>query len=271
MQAILGASFSRLRTAQHITQQRAARALHYDPSRISKLESGECLWNADIAGSLLDLYQVDPAESSKYLTWARQVRGPWWPDICEDGDTGLDDLLDQEPMRRIRGYSLATVPELLQTEDYARAALEITLGDAPADQVDQLVEARLRRQAVLRRADPPVVWLIVEETALQRRIGGETVWRRQIEHLADMVAELPWLRLQIMDDAAQGPLLAHHDFSILRFVDPALPDLVRVRELTGTMCFDLPGDTKRYLETADGLAARAAVPRDTVRRLAALR
>lgn len=271
MQAILGATFSRLRVARHITQQRAAQALHYDPSRISKLESGECLWNEDIAGGLLNLYQVDPAESSKYLAWARQVRDPWWPDACDDGDTGLDDLLDQEPMRRIRGYGLTTVPELLQTADYARAALELTLPNAPADQIEQLVAARLRRQTVLRRAEPPIVWLVVEETALRRRIGGEAVWHRQIEHLIALLDELPWLRVQIIDEAEQGPLLAHHEYSLLRFVDAALPDLVCVRELTGTMCFDLPGDTKRYLETSDAPAARAAPPRETVDRLSALR
>ncbi len=85
----------------------------------------------------------------------------------------------------LRTFELALVPGLLQTAEYARAVLSTRVGTTE-DQIDQWVAARLERQAILARDDPPLLWVMLDEGALHRRIGGPDVMGHQVEHLADM-------------------------------------------------------------------------------------
>ncbi|WP_153805399.1 helix-turn-helix transcriptional regulator [Nocardia sp. SYP-A9097] len=263
--AILGASIGRLRTASGVPRKRAARALHLDVSMISRLEAGQTTFNDEYLDTLLRLYGVDPCEQSRYRAWAGRIRtdAAWWPDTRHNESSGLDELLDLEPPALIRSYDLAVVPELLQTPDYARELLRLEHEELAADRVDRLLEARLTRGRILSGERPPVVWLIVEAAALRRRIGEYMVWRRQIHHLLSTL-EMPNVRVQILEDYEHGPVLAHHAFAYLRFADPSLSDLVRVRQLTGTMCL---ADTERYLQLADELAIMANPPQCTADRL----
>src|SRR5215831_7862756 len=87
----------------------------------------------------------------------------------------------------LRTFQVVLVPGLLQTGDYARALLSTKVG-ATEDDVDQLVTARLERQAILDRDNPPLLWVVVDEAALHRPVGGRDVMRLQVEHLAEMAA-----------------------------------------------------------------------------------
>lgn len=263
--AILGASIGRLRIASGVPQKRAARAVHADRSRISKLEAGQLNWRDQELATLLPLYDVDPCERPKYQAWANRMRTSetWWPDTSDDESSGLDELLDLEPLDLVRSYDLATMPELLQTSDYTRELLRLAHEEFTAEQLDRVLEARQARGRILFRETPPTVWLIVEAAALGRRIGEPTVWRRQIHHVLDIL-DMPNVHVQILEDHRHGPVLAPHSFAYLRFADPDLPDLVRVRQLTGTMCL---ADTERYLQLADELATMASPPQYTADRL----
>jgi hypothetical protein len=79
------------------------------------------------------------------------------------------------------------MPGLLQTEDYARAVLERHPNVTP-DQVTERVTARLARQAVLDREDPPRFWVLLDENVLHREIGGAKTMHDQLSHLAEMAA-----------------------------------------------------------------------------------
>jgi transcriptional regulator with XRE-family HTH domain len=85
----------------------------------------------------------------------------------------------------LRTFQVVLIPGLLQTGDYARALLSTKVG-ATEDDVDQLVTARLERQAILDRDNPPLLWVVVDEAALHRPVGGRDVMRLQVEHLAEM-------------------------------------------------------------------------------------
>lgn len=261
MPAILGASIGRLRTASGVPQKRAARAVHAHPTRISKLETGQLAWHDRDIDILLPLYHVDPREIAKYRAWANTIRTSetWWPDNYDNESSGLDELLDLEPLERIRNYDIATVPELLQTPDYAREILQAAHEELPAEHIDRLLEARLARRHILSSGAPPEVWLIIEAAALRRQIGGPTIWRKQIHELLTIL-EMPTVRVQILDDRHHGAVLAQNAFSHIRFANPDLPDLVCIRQLTGTMCL---ADTDRYLQLLDELAAAANAPQRT--------
>lgn len=96
----------------------------------------------------------------------------------------------------LKNYQLAVVPGLLQTEDYARALLTDRIGRSP-DEVDDLVAARMERQAILEREKPPELWVVIDEAVLHRPVGGSYVMRDQLAHLAD-IARKPNIVLQVI-------------------------------------------------------------------------
>ena len=88
------------------------------------------------------------------------------------------------------------VPGLLQTECYARAVLE-RHPNATSDQVAERLAARLARQSVLERIDPPLVWVLLDENVLHRCVGGATIMQDQITHL-DAMARRPNITVQLI-------------------------------------------------------------------------
>jgi transcriptional regulator with XRE-family HTH domain len=100
----------------------------------------------------------------------------------------------------LRSYEPLLVPGLLQTEGYARAILAARPG-GKHDDLEDLVAARMDRQAILERADPPQLWTVLDEGVLHRCIGGAKVMHDQLGHLADM-AENPLTTIQIIPASA---------------------------------------------------------------------
>lgn len=85
----------------------------------------------------------------------------------------------------LRTFQLALVPGLLQSADYARAVLSTRIG-ATEDEIEKLVSARLDRQTILAREDPALLWVVIDEGAVRRPVGGREVMRVQVDHLVEM-------------------------------------------------------------------------------------
>jgi Domain of unknown function (DUF5753) len=98
------------------------------------------------------------------------------------------------------------IPGLLQTEAYARALITAWQpGDGP-EAVQQQVTARMERQQLLDREDPPLLWMIISEAALRNPVGGPAVLREQLTRLLDRVAEHPKIIVQVVPlDAGAHP------------------------------------------------------------------
>ncbi|MFD5282788.1 helix-turn-helix domain-containing protein [Streptomyces rubrogriseus] len=117
----------------------------------------------------------------------------------------------------ISTYQAQLVYGLLQTEEYARAVLGVEGGN-----VDEMVAARLERQRILQRDQPPALWVILDEAALLREIGGPEVVRGQLAHLLGFTAA-PWVQIQILPLAVGQHTGMMGTFTLLRF--DADPDL----------------------------------------------
>jgi transcriptional regulator with XRE-family HTH domain len=102
----------------------------------------------------------------------------------------------------LRWYEHALVPGLLQTEAYARAVLS-TRPNTAEDVIEELVAARLARQTVLDRKNPPLLWILIDEAVLYREAGNGEVMRGQLMHLAEM-SRRPNIAIQVVPYAA-GP------------------------------------------------------------------
>lgn len=87
------------------------------------------------------------------------------------------------------------VPGLLQTPEYARAVLSAR-PHTTSDEVEDLITARLARQVVLTRADPPLLYVLLDEGVLHRPVGTPEVMHGQLIRLAE-VSQEAYVTLQV--------------------------------------------------------------------------
>jgi hypothetical protein len=128
--------------------------------------------------------------------------------------------------------------------------------------LDRAVTLRLTRQQVLEREDPLTVWAVVDESALRRRIGSAETHRAQLEHLVEL-AERPGVALQVLPTET-GLHVGGGPFSILRFDDPELPDVVYVESLVGASYVDKTEHVERYVEVMNRLSVESLTPDESV-------
>jgi transcriptional regulator with XRE-family HTH domain len=93
-----------------------------------------------------------------------------------------DWVASEREAKRLRSFEPSLVPGLLQTEEYARAVFSARFG-ATDQEIEEQVAARLKRQEILARQDPPALWVILDEAVLRRPVGGRNVMREQLTHL----------------------------------------------------------------------------------------
>jgi len=159
----------------------------------------------------------------------------------------------------IRSFEMQFVPGLFQTEDYARAVTRLGHKTASADEIQRRVGLRLKRQDLLARAQPPKIWAVMDEAVLRRPVGGTPVMRGQLRHLA----EASWMAnvtLQVVPFDRGGHAGASGSFSILRFEERDLPDVVYIEQLTSAVYLDQRSDVEHYLEVVDQLSGEALTP-----------
>ncbi|MFC8423111.1 helix-turn-helix domain-containing protein [Streptomyces sp. NPDC057236] len=124
----------------------------------------------------------------------------------------------------ISTYQAQLVYGLLQTEEYARAVLAT---GAP-DDLEGLVTARMERQRILEREQPPLVWVVLDEAVLHRPIGGPGVMRRQLAHLLSFTGHR-WFHVQVLPNKAGEHTSLDGAFNLLRFDDD--PDIIYTEDL----------------------------------------
>ena len=263
LRMIVGARLHRHREASGVTMEQAASAIRGTHSKISRLEHGRTGSKQRDVADLLTLYGVtDEAERAELLTMAQQASGvDWWqPRYGDIVPRWLEPYVGLERGASvIRGYEVQFVHGLLQTEDYARAVIRIGQAHAGMELTDQLVSLRLERQKVLTQPSPPKLWAVLDEAALRRSQGGPRVMRGQVERLLEL-ADLPNVTLQVVPFSAGPHAAAGGPFTILRFAEPDLPDVVYLEQLNSALYIDHPPDVDGYLTVMDELAGRAAEP-----------
>jgi hypothetical protein len=214
---------------------------------------------------LLTAYGVtDEKVRAGILSLARQANAQgWWAqygDILPDWFEAYLGL--EEAASLIRTYELQFVHGLFQTEAYAHAVTVLGHAAAPADEVDRRVSLRLKRQDLLTGPEPPRIWSVMDEAALRRPLGGRKVMRAQLSHLQE-VADLPSVTLQVMPFHRGGHAGAGGSFTVLRFGEPDLPDVVYIEQLTSALYLDRRAHVDHYMEVMNRLSADALTPAET--------
>jgi transcriptional regulator with XRE-family HTH domain len=256
----LGARLRALRVAARLTTEDVAARMEVSLAKISRIETGGRGVSVADLRFLCDLYAASPEERDRLLVLTRESkRRSWWQQygLPESLATyiGLEDAAVS-----IQQYETSIVPPLLQTEDYARALVSGVGFDAPAEQVDQLVGARLTRQRILSSEPSPSLWAVIDEAALHRLVGGPGIMRAQLEALADR-SRAKNVTLQVIPYQAGAHPGVNSSFIILHLEEVA--DVVYDEGLIGNFYLQSPGDVVRYRRTFDELRAVALGPQDS--------
>lgn len=266
----LGARLRRLREAAGVSRDDAAEVLRATAPKISRMELGRSGLKPRDVADLLDRYRVlDPAERAEFLDLVRHsnVEG-WWQRYRDLLPAWFETYLGMEQAATlIRTFEVQFVPALLQTEEYARAAVRLSHRDEA--EVERRVALRLRRQQVLAAPEPPQVWAVLDEAVLRRPMAGPRPDREQLRHLLEL-NDLPNVSLQIAA-LDRGPHPATGGaFTILRFPSADLPDVVYLEQLNSALYVDKARDVEDYVVVWNTLCTRVDPPTataDTLRRI----
>jgi transcriptional regulator with XRE-family HTH domain len=266
LRMLLGGQLRRLREAVGITPEHAGYEIRASRSKISRLENGRVKLKSRDVTDLLTLYGVtDEDTRAKFLELVRQSNAAdWWrkySDILPDWFETYVGL--EAAAATIRSFEVQFVHGLFQTEDYARAVTRLRKA-APDDEVERRVALRLKRQELLGRPNPPYIWSVMDEAVLRRAVGGPAVMRAQFQHLIE-VAELPHVTLQVVPFSRGVHAGESGSFTVLRFEERGLPDVVYIEQLTGATYLDQRSDVEHYLAVVDELSSVALTPAGTTR------
>jgi transcriptional regulator with XRE-family HTH domain len=262
LRMLLGSQLRRLREATGITPEQAGYAIRASRSKISRLENGRVKLKSRDMADLLTMYGVtDEKLRSNFLALVGQSNAPdWWrkySDILPDWFETYVGL--EAAAATIRSFEVQFVHGLFQTEDYARALTRLRRKTAADEEIERRVALRLKRQDLLSRPNPPRIWSVMDEAVLRRPVGGPAVMRAQFRHLIE-VAELPHVTLQVVPFTSGAHAGECGSFTVLRFEEQDLPDVVYLEQLTGAMYLDQRSDVEHYLEVVDELSSEALTP-----------
>ena len=263
---LVGARLRRLRTELGLSREEAAQAIRASEWKIHRLENGQVGFKDRDIIDLLARYGVsDPAEVADFLTLAREANTPgWWQHYGDVLPSWFRTYVDLEQAATlIRTYEGQFVPGLLQTDDYMRAVVRGAHLEESGEEVGRRVRLRLARQMLLTRQGPPRLWAVVDEAALRRPVGGREVMRGQLERLIE-ATKLPNVTLQILPFASGAHAAMGSAFSILRFADREIPDIVYLEHLTNAVYLDRRNEVERYLDAMELLCVDSEPPARTV-------
>jgi transcriptional regulator with XRE-family HTH domain len=256
----LGARLRELRVRADLTADETAGRLLVSPAKISRIETGVRGVSLRDVRDLCEIYGADQTERDHLAELARESKQrSWWQqyDLPYGTYIGLEAAASS-----IHDYECSIVPALLQTETYARAVTDGVLYDAAPDVAAQRVEARLTRQHVLTQEPQPQLWVVLDEAALHRVVGGPAVMREQLEALTERAA-LPNVTVQVIPFEAGAHPGMDSTFTLLH-LEEEVNDVVYIEGLVGNLYQETPIDLERYRRAFDQLRAIALSPKDSL-------
>ncbi|MFF4777431.1 helix-turn-helix domain-containing protein [Microtetraspora fusca] len=265
LRILLGSQLRKLRETKGITRDEAGEVIRGSESKISRMELGRVGFKERDVADLLTFYGVEEAQArAVVMDLVERANEPgWWHRFNDVLPTWFQAYVGlEEAAARIRTYEVQFVPGLLQTKEYARAVITAGAVGAGPEEIARRVDLRLGRQRVLDGEGGPMFWAVIDEAALRRPIGGVEVMRGQLQHLIDLMNQ-PNITIQIMPFSFGGHAAEGGAFSILRFQDADLPDIVYVEQLASALYLDKRDEVDRYGEVMERLCAVSTTPDET--------
>lgn len=255
----LGAELRSLREAAGLKIEDVAAELECSVSKVSRLETGKGIPKSRDVRDLLERYRVtDPPRRDRMMRWVRQGQEQgWWNDYSDVLLTELDDPLVSQHLERyvaleadtgrIESFETIVVHGLLQTEEYARAILQVLVEHTEPAAVERLVEVRMRRQRRLYAEEPLLLRIVLDEAVLHRPVGGSRVMAEQLRRLLDD-GQRDNIDLRVLPFHIGAHKAVAGSFVLLDFPDTPHHDLVYVESHLGNVYLEKEADVLAYTD-----------------------
>ena len=264
----LAAELRRLREERNQTGEDVAGALGWSASKLSRIELARIGIKAADLARLLDAYGVSAEHKEQLLRLVERGRNRGWWDAFKDSlpEQFATYIILESEAESICAWSPEFVPGLLQTQDYARAAIDAHLSaiaTLPSSEIEGRVQTRMRRQRILSSEPATCLVSVLDESVLLRHVGSPEVMAKQLAHVIEL-SELPSVTVRVLPLAGAHPL-GIGGFMLLRFA--AIPDIgpvsdiVYIEELSGhALYIDDDAETHQYQLGFDRLVAGSLDP-----------
>lgn len=255
----LAIELKRLREESSLTCSQVGKELDWSSSKVSRMETGQGRVQPSDVDALCRLYATpnDLRDLLKELAKESKTKG-WWH---AHGDAipawfsvyvGLEQAVTD-----LRTYQAEFIPGLLQTVEYATELSRAWVDHTPED-IQRMVDVRMRRQELLISESAPDLWAVVHQSALLHTIGSRQVMTRQLERMLE-IQKLKNVTIQVLPfDAGAYPTTG--SFTVLGFPEQEDPDLVYREGLTDSVYLEEPKDVAFYTKAFDHLRALALSP-----------
>lgn len=246
--AFFGSELRRSRLAAGLSQDKLGQECYVSGSLVRMIESAQRMPGRDFARRADETLGSDGTLSRMWPLVSREAYPTWFRPVAE---------VEREATT-LREFECLVVPGLLQTEDYARAVLRAGRPDYTDEQVEEFVAARMERQAILSRPDPPLLVAVLDESVLARRVGSDAIMREQLERLVE-VAQRPKIVLQVVPLSTGAHVGVVGPFVIFSFGDGH--SMVSLEAAGTGQLIDQAEEVAASLVTYDVLRGEA-LPRD---------
>lgn len=255
----LAAELRRLRGDRTLAE--VSRRLGWSESKLSRIETGRLGINKADLERLVGLYATtDQVRARLAALTDRQHRQEWWEPYTDALADPYEDYIAREGQANaILVYEAQVVHGLLQTAEYAHAVIQADSTLQDPDSINQRVQVRMARQALLIRQPQPAFHVVLDEAVLVRPIGGPDLFKRQMRRLAED-AQRPNVTVQILGFAVGAHRALSGSFTILEFPDGVGPPLVYSEGLTGGIVRTDPDAVRSYRESFEAICAVALSP-----------
>jgi hypothetical protein len=228
-------------------------------------------WAPPFGGFRYGFYSADQAIGDSLVQLAREARRRgWWTRYTDVLGSGTYVGLEAEAAG-LHTYESMFIPCLLQTEDYVRAVIRAGQTKPDPETLNRRLSARMARQEILERADPPEIWAVLDESVVNRPVGGADLMRAQLRHLIYLATKPnSTLTPQVLPLSIGAHPGMNGPFVILTFNSTTDHPMVYLETATDGLNLDEPADIERYILRFNHLVARALGPEESRIMIAAL-
>ncbi|MCX4823359.1 helix-turn-helix domain-containing protein [Streptomyces sp. NBC_01142] len=253
----LGVTMRKLRARKGMTLEEAGRLVGVSKATVSRYETQEGPVKWPIVDALCREYDASEAERKAVVALAKEAKQQgWWSSFADSIPETMNLLLtlEDEAIREDH-FNCLYVPGLLQTRSYTEAVQHASEMRLLPEEIERLVDIRMKRQEILTRAKPLHLWAILDESVIRRVVGSRDVMREQLSHLLQ-ANESPDITLQVLPFSKGAHSAAMGSFVILGGAEPSL-DVVYVDIHLGSLFMEKEEELDRYRLAFDYLRAQA--------------
>jgi transcriptional regulator with XRE-family HTH domain len=253
----LGATMRKLRARKGMTLEEAGQLVGVSKATVSRYETqaGPVKWL--VIDALCRAYGVSDTERQAVVALAKDARQQgWWKSFADSIPESMNLLLtlEDEAVREDH-FSCVYVPGLLQTRSYTTALQQANEMRRSPEEIERLVDIRMRRQDILTRPHAPHLWAILDESVIRRTVGSRAVMREQLGRLLS-AGESSNITLQMLPFSRGAHGAALGSFVILGGVETSL-DVVYVDLHVGSLFMEKEEELERYRLAFEYLRAQA--------------